>query len=436
MPLSIEQIVEMAPDGNSAAAGKKLMAERNWDLLGKSDGALWGLCHGSAIYQVKVDLANFGYHCSCPSRKFPCKHVLGLLMLSAASPHSIAPGEEPAWVGDWLGKRRQREEKKTERQESEAKKPVDEKAQQRRVEQREARVTEGLARLGVWMTDLVRNGLASVETQPASFWDEQAKRLVDAQAPGLASRVARLGLIPHASRDWPRRLLAELGRIALLLHAWERIGELAPPLQSDVRQMLGWNVSQAELEQSNATVDDTWAVIGQWLDSDDRVRVQRSWLRGRATGLTALILQFAAGTQPFADSILPGSEQKGTLAFYPGAVRQRAKFLSREGVLQPMVSRVPGNNRIEPFLADVAEQVAQQPWLTTFGGVLHDVRFLPETDRWLVCDRDGAAIPLLGRDHWRLLAITAGHPFDIMGEWDGERLRPLGVFSNNIFRIA
>ena len=31
----------------------------------------------------------------------------------------------------------------------------------------------------------------------------------------------------------------------------------------------------------------------------------------------------AAGTQPFAESIVPGSEQKAILAFYPGAVRQR-----------------------------------------------------------------------------------------------------------------
>jgi hypothetical protein len=436
MPLSIEQIMEMAPDGNSAAAGKKLMAERNWDQLGQNAKALWGLCRGSAVYQVKVDLGNFGYHCSCPSRKFPCKHVLGLLMLWATSPGAVSTSESPEWVGDWLGKRKQREEKKVERQETETKKPVDERAQQRRAEQRESRVSEGLARFGVWLADLVRNGLATVETKPASFWDEQAKRLVDAQAPGLALRVARLAGVPRSSRDWPRRLLAELGRIALLLHAWERIGGLAPPLQSDVRQMLGWNISQAELERNATTVEDTWAVIGQWVDSEDRIRVQRSWLRGRATHGTALVLQFAAGTQPFAESIVPGSEQKATLAYYPGAVRQRAKYLSREGALQPVTSRLPGENRIEMTLAVVSEQIAHQPWLGNFGVVLHDVTFVPQAGQWFVCDGDGRALPLLGREHWRSLAITAGHPFDMTGEWDGEWLRPLGLFVNNVFRVA
>ncbi len=436
MPLSIEQVMEMAPDGNSAAAGKKLMAQRHWDQLGQNAECLWGLCRGSAVYQVKVDLANFGYHCNCPSRKFPCKHVLGLLMLWATSPDAVANAESPAWIGDWLAKRQQREEKKVERQEAETKKPVDEKAQKRRAEQRESRVTEGLARFGTWLADLVRNGLAGVETKPAAFWDEQARRLVDAQAPGLASRVARLAGVPRSSPDWPRRLLAELGRIALLLHAWERIADLAPSLQSDVRQILGWTISQAELENNPATVEDTWAVLGQWVDGEDRIRVQRSWLVGRTTRCTALILQFAAGTQPFSGSIVPGTEQKATLAFYPGAARQRARVFACEGTVNRIAERLPGDDRIETMLAAVAEQTARQPWLASFGVVLQDVTFVPGVDCWHACDRDGHALPLRGGEHWRSLAMTAGRSFDIMGEWDGERLMPLGLFTDGMFRVG
>lgn len=436
MTLSVEQVLEMAPDGNSAAAGRKLMAARNWDALGQNVDALWGLCRGSAVYQVKVDLTNLGYHCSCPSRKFPCKHVLGLLMLWAESPAAVPTADSTEWVSDWLAKRKQRDEKKAEKQETEAKKPVDAKAQQRRAEQRESRVSEGLARLGLWLADLVRNGLAGVETKPASFWHEQAKRLVDAQAPGLASRVARLGDLPRSSADWPARLLAELGRIALLLHAWERIAELSPPLQSDVRQALGWTVSQSELEQNGAVVDDIWAVAGQWVDSDDRIRVQRSWLCGRNTGRSALVLQFAAGTQPFAESILPGCQQQATLAFYPGTVQQRAKYLARDGAVQPVVSRLSGHPQIEAFLAAVSEQSARQPWLGSFGAVLHDVCLASKAENWLVCDSAGHALPLVGNDHWRILAITGGRPFDMTGEWDGERFRLLGILTDNVFRIA
>jgi uncharacterized Zn finger protein len=109
MPLSLEQVAEMAPDSSSAAAGKKLMALKNWEALGQNPEAVWGLCRGSATYQVKVDLGNLGYHCSCPSRKFPCKHVIGLLMLFAASPDAVASCEPPDWVGEWIERRRSRQ---------------------------------------------------------------------------------------------------------------------------------------------------------------------------------------------------------------------------------------------------------------------------------------------------------------------------------------
>ena len=129
MNLTLEQVAEMAPDSASAAAGKKLMGVKHWPELGRSTEALWGKCQGSAVYQVKVDLSNLGYHCSCPSRKFPCKHVLGLLMLTAQSPEAVTEQTAPDWVDDWLTKRRAREEKAAAPRKEAAAAPVDEKAE-------------------------------------------------------------------------------------------------------------------------------------------------------------------------------------------------------------------------------------------------------------------------------------------------------------------
>jgi hypothetical protein len=435
MHLSIEQVTALAPDSGSVAAGKKLMGLKSWPELGRSDGALWGKCQGSAVYQVRVDLANMGYSCSCPSRKFPCKHVLGLMMLAASSLDAVAVGPVPEWVDEWLAKRRARDEKKADEATKPAK-PVDEKAQQRRAEQRESRVQEGLERLDLWMKDLVRTGLAAVEGKPAAFWDEQAKRLVDAQAPGLASRIARLATIPGAGRDWPERLVSELGRTSLLLRAWERIGELDPALQSDVRQAIGWNVSQTELEAAGEPVQDVWAVIGQWTDDDGRLRTQRSWVVGRESGRMALVLQFAAGPQPFGESIVAGSEQRATLVFHPGAAGQRARFGAREGEVKAVTERLPGCDAIELFLEGASEALARNPWLSAFGCVLRDVTLAPGDDAWHVVDSTGKALPLQGRAHWTSLAITGGQRFDLTGEWDGQRLRPLGLMVEGQYRLA
>ena len=135
MNLTLEQIAELAPDPSAAAAGKSLSAAKHWPELGRSETALWGKCQGSTVYQVKVDLAEFAYNCTCPSRKFPCKHVLGVLMLAAQSPEHVKPGDPPPeWVAEWLEKRRAREEKVAA---PAALKPVpDAKAKQRRSDER------------------------------------------------------------------------------------------------------------------------------------------------------------------------------------------------------------------------------------------------------------------------------------------------------------
>src|SRR5438477_1436679 len=117
MNLTIEQVTALAPDASSAAAAKKLATPAAWRGLGQNATALWGECQGSALYQVRVDLADLTAKCSCPSRKFPCKHAIGLLLLAATTPAALPGSEPPEWVSDWLGRRAtaagRREEKKT-----------------------------------------------------------------------------------------------------------------------------------------------------------------------------------------------------------------------------------------------------------------------------------------------------------------------------------
>jgi hypothetical protein len=431
--LTTEQIKQMAPDASSAAAGTKLAAATHWQLLGRDSAALWGLCKGSAVYQVRVDLSNLGYRCSCPSRKLPCKHVLALMLLAASGAGAIAEGAPPEWVAEWLAKRKEKENKKNEPQ-GEAK-PVDEQARKQRVEKREARIEEGLERLDLWLKDLVRNGFAGLESKPPAFWQEQAKRLVDAQAPGLATRVLKLSEIAGGSADWPSRMAESVGRLKLLVHASQRLDRLAPELQAEVRQVVGWTVAPSELEQQGEALEDDWAVTGQWFDEDDRVRTQRSWLIGRNTLRRALVLQFSVGRQPLPESIVPGTEQRGVLVFYPGASRQRARFQSRSGSVESVKGELPGVESIDELLGSVSLLLSRLPWLTAFGDILRGVTVSLRANDWYVRDKHGDAIPLLGRDHWKLLAVSGGHPVDLAGEWDGRAWRPLGVIVEGTYHV-
>jgi SWIM zinc finger len=429
MNLTIDQIIAMAPDPSAAAAGKGLMAAKHWLDLGRSAEAIWGRCQGSSVYQVKVDLSNLGYNCTCPSRKFPCKHVLGMLLFAASAREEGMPlTEAPAWVAEWLQKRRDKTTKVFETTKEPAAAAASDQAKQRRAKERSELVSDGIERLDLWLHDLVRVGLAEIAVRPASFWDQQAKRLVDAQAPGLASRVAQLASASGTSAERAQRMLGELGRLQLLTHAYRSLDAIDPRLALEVRQLIGWNVSQAELEHDGERLDDTWIVVGQWTSEQERLSVKRTWVVGKETGRVALILQFAAGSQPFADPLVAGEEQPGTLVFYPGASGQRAKFLTRNGPPLQISGRPPGHDTIDGFLATVADALARQPWLSGFGGVLRDVTVVRARNSWWVRDQAATALPVVGQDHWKALAVTGGHPCDLAGEWDGDGWRILGAF--------
>src|SRR6185437_12359964 len=177
MSFTSEQALALAPDSASASAGRKLANTRHWQSLGRNAEALWGECQGSGKnpYQVRVDLATLSVKCSCPSRKFPCKHGLGLMLIFAANAGDLAEAEPPSWVADWLAKRHTRAEKHAaptvSSEETAAKEQARAKDKARRAERREKLVAEGIEGLNLWLDDLMRNGLAAVETQPASFWE-------------------------------------------------------------------------------------------------------------------------------------------------------------------------------------------------------------------------------------------------------------------------
>src|SRR6201987_845605 len=75
-----ERVLALAPDAPSQRTAQSLASGRAWTRPGApaEADAVWGQCRGSASapYRAAVDLTGPAFRCSCPSRKFPCKHVL------------------------------------------------------------------------------------------------------------------------------------------------------------------------------------------------------------------------------------------------------------------------------------------------------------------------------------------------------------------------
>ena len=275
-----------------------------------------------------------------------------------------------------------------------------------------------------------------MEGHPPGTWETQAARLVDAQAPALASRVRRLAHLVGGDAQWPVRLLDELGRIALLTHAFRRIDVLPAALQADVRQLIGWSLSQDEVVANGEAVHDEWIVAGQWMEDDERVRVQRTWLVGARTLRTALFLQFSAGGAPFAESLIPGTAFEAEIVYWPSAWPMRATIRERVTAPRTWSDRLPGFDRVDAFLDAVTVATARQPWLDRTVACLRTVTpvHLGKAGR-IVRDTEGRALRLAPLDAWTLFALSGGAPVDLTAEWDGDLLVPLSAIVDGAFHV-
>jgi hypothetical protein len=432
--LDANQILAFAPDPASAKAGSQLASPRNWSNLGKNEAALWGECQGSGKtpYRTQIDLAGPAFKCSCPSRKFPCKHGLGLYLLSAADASLVPNGAPPGWVSDWLDSRQARQEKKAEKESSAEQKQQDPAAvaaqARKREEQRMAKVDAGLRELQTWLHDLANEGLASVRSRGQGFWEAIAARMADAQAAPLARRLRRAGALLYQAdvADAEGMVARELASVYMLTRAWQGVDRFPAPLQADVRGLLGWIVAQDDVLAQPALAD-RWRVLAQTVSDDERLRVRETWLRGAATGRWALLLHYAAGTQGFELAILPGSAFDGELCFYPGAypLRAQLKWQGKTSALDD----VGLSAGVDAMLDRHADALAANPFLERHPVLLDGLR-ADSAQPGILRDGDGRVIALHPsfRHRLQLLAVTGGHPCAIVGEWDGRTLRPLSLW--------
>jgi hypothetical protein len=424
LTLTAEQVRTLAPDSSAARAGEALGDRRRWSGTGRTDTAAWGLCQGSGSspYQAVVDLSGPAYKCSCPSRKIPCKHCLGLLFLLADG--GIAQESPPDGARTWLEARATRAAAAGTKAETAVE--VDPAARARRVESREKKVAAGIAELDRWLTDLMRRGLDSARAEGYRFWDDMGARLVDAQAGGLGRSVRALGSAASAGEAWPHVLLEGAGRLHLLCEAYRRADQLPDDLRADVRSLVGWTTKEDELNDADA-VDDRWLVVGRRVDDSGQVITARTFLLGESSKRPALHLAFGVGAAPPTALAMPGQAFRATLAFYPSATPLRAAVRPTI-VPDGEVTAVPETVGLDEVVGGHAARLSRNPFLAAWPSAIHDVVPVRRDGRLLVRDADGNALPVTPT--WlgpRLLAISGGHPVTLVAEWDGTWLRPLSA---------
>ncbi|MBT2444836.1 SWIM zinc finger family protein [Streptomyces sp. ISL-36] len=448
-----DQVLALAPDDASRRAGSRLGTAGPWTGAGSDGrGAVWGLCRGSGStpYRTVVDTTGPAYACSCPSRKFPCKHALGLLLLRSGDEGAVATTEVPDWAARWLESRRERVGGGGTGAPAGPGRPAvaDPEAARRRAERRAARITAGAEELEQRLADLLRGGLAAAEQSGYGLWEETAARMVDAQAPGLAARVRELGALPGSGADWPVRLLEECALTHLLDRAWLSVDRLPAPLAATVRTRVGLT-TPAE----GPAVRDRWLVLSQYDTTDGRLTTRRSWLHGRESGRTALLLSFGAAGRAPGPALPVGMVLDAVLTHHAGAGALRAELGEQFAAPAPLDSP-PRGGTVGEALAAYGHALREDPWLDSWPVTLTDVVPIPTDHGWQLADASpgaaggtvpdpggdgvgvgvGEAIPVsgpaLGRPGlWRLAALSGGRPLTVFGECGHRGFTPLAAWS-------
>ncbi|MEO7070698.1 MAG: SWIM zinc finger family protein [Nostocoides sp.] len=440
-----EQVEALGPDTASVTIGRALARGSGWSEEGHTDRAVWGSCQGSGRtpYRTTVDLDGPAYTCSCPSRKLPCKHTIGLLLrfVTDQVPARSEPDEHAAV---WLAERDNRSAGGAARPSSASTTGTPEAAEARalaaskRADQRVARVSAGLGDLQRWIEDQARAGLAGLPAKGYAAFEPTAARMVDAQAPGIASWLRGLPAVLASGPSWPERLLEDLSLLRLLALAHERLPELDvvdPALAASVRTHVGYPVSK-ESVLATPPVRDRWTVDGSRDTVTGNLYQRTVWLRGRDSGRYAVMLAFSPGSPVVDATLVPGRSADLDLHFYPAARPLRALVAEDEsrswGEALP-----PPSGSVAGALELVADALARDPWARSQPAWVTGVP-MRRGGSWFIADEVGDTVPLLaGLDEpWRLLSGSGGRAGPVLLDWSPAGWVPIAVADDRGVRAA
>ncbi|MFC6088290.1 SWIM zinc finger family protein [Saccharothrix lopnurensis] len=407
-------VLELAPDSRVASSATRLAGSSGWRGTGRDDTALWGLCAGSGAhpYQVSVDLGDRASKCSCPSRKFPCKHALALQLRHVREPLPVA--EPPGWVAEWLARRRRAEVAAAPADDSPEAVARRARAREKTALARRDAVRAGVTGLADWLADVADAGIAGLPARDAEWWRSIGARMVDAQAGGLASAVDEVRrLVAAGGPAWAHDAADRLGG----LHLLTRLADSPGPADV-VRGRIGFPVTEEEV-RAGAGWSDHWVPLLR-LDSDDGlVRTVRQWVWGRAHGWVVAVRHAGGGARPGAP-LAHGVRVRGVLHPYPGAPPRRVAV--GEDLVERPPGPVPAPGTWREALAGLEEPLRADPWQRLHPLGCASVR--PTRDTARLVDGEGRGVPVradLGLD--QALAVTGGGVFDAWGLWDGRELR-------------
>jgi SWIM zinc finger len=429
----------LAPDDSTLKRAEALANPRKWIFIERNDRALWGECGGSGgePYRAVVDMNGPAYKCSCPVKRFPCKHALALLLLASENnPTHFGKNPPPQYVTEWLDARDRRQAAKAAPR-TEEQMAKSEASKSKIWSERLELMGDGVDDLQNRLLDILREGLAALEQAPPPYFQDFAARMVDAKLGGLSKRIKSWASFKtNYPEDWYERLLEEMGSLYLMTKAFKNFERLNDDLQNEIMAQMGVSVKKEDLLSQEGLKDD-WLVLGQIEKAEeDNLTSRKVWLRGRESGKTVLVLDFAFGSMGFGSAWLSGYTYRTEVVFYPSAYRLRVVTKAIE-TGQPF-SQIVGYQDFIHFFESYSTALSLNPWLSVYPALLAQVTPIFSEGLFFLIDNNKKILPLVKNTEgaiphtdlgWKLLALSGGKPISVFGEWTGRAFSPLSVFS-------
>jgi hypothetical protein len=271
-----------APNAEAVKNGRGLVLKKKFIKLhiAEDESILFGDCQGSGSkpYQCSCDFINPGsptYRCNCPSRQFPCKHSIGLMLAFVQNGKAFSVAAVPEELQSKREKVVQRAEKKAEKKADTTSQPkqVNKTALAKKIKAQ----LDGISLLEQLTHDLVKIGIGNMNAKLGDTIETRARQLGDAFLPGAQSALLGYTTLFSDSHGKFNDKMTTSAREALYSDAIDQLGrlhalvkqgrtylekrlndpELAPEKESPIAAWLGhaWQLGElrdAGLTQANA----------------------------------------------------------------------------------------------------------------------------------------------------------------------------------------
>ncbi len=440
-PSKIEAI---APNKASLRRAKLLAKSSQWAQLSTDYRVIWGL---STVlehehYEVRISLLTNHHQCSCLSNTI-CKHILGLLLLYQKSSALFKYRSCPDSIDSWLKNQQlgpaNTPAKTIKKSKSTSKSTASaQRAKEKRWQNRLELMDAGIQALELWLTDMIRQGLANVPIEDAAYWSYIAAKMMDAKLPAISVYLKETQSMVQQSSDWSGAMLERIGHLFFWIQSFKNRGQLSESEQELLYISLGKTIQKKTVLAQNISLIDHWLVVGIKIGNTiDKQLYRRVWLQGSSSHKMALIEDFSYFNNPFEQQYQLGSIIHSRLYFYNQTAAWRGLLEQADSIDKTALQNWSSFACFETALAAFHKAIVQNPWLRFYPFIIRDIAFYLDAKNKLQClDIQNQSLPIQTvseQNIWQLLASSGGQAVPLMAEWDGQQLKPISILLDTKF---